>query len=256
MTGSPTRAGVLDLRSPSRHLNPGVILSRSFLAPVTLVLALVGGLLALAAPSYAFVDRDCSDFSTQQAAQTFFERNNPAQDPHRLDGSDNDGRACESLPCPCGSTGSNQKGDKGTKKKRVIRQVARVTKVIDGDTIKVRLRSGRLRTVRFIGIDTPEVYGGVECGGRKASASLKRLLPVRTKVRLRSDPTQALRDRYGRDLRYVVKARSGNDMNRLQVRRGWARVYVYGGKPFQLTHRYRMTQKAARNARRGIWRSC
>ena len=43
-------------------------------------------------------DRDCSDFTTQAAAQRFFQRaGGPAQDPHRLDG-DGDGRACESLP--------------------------------------------------------------------------------------------------------------------------------------------------------------
>lgn len=42
--------------------------------------------------------RDCSDFSTQAAAQAFFEQNGgPAQDPFNLD-VDNDGRACEGLP--------------------------------------------------------------------------------------------------------------------------------------------------------------
>ncbi|ALX47772.1 thermonuclease family protein [Lentibacillus amyloliquefaciens] len=44
-------------------------------------------------------DRDCSDFDTQQAAQAFFEAaGGPEADQHRLDGSDNDGRVCESLP--------------------------------------------------------------------------------------------------------------------------------------------------------------
>jgi len=41
-------------------------------------------------------DRDCSDFSTQNAAQQFYEAHGPG-DPHNLDG-DGDGRACESLP--------------------------------------------------------------------------------------------------------------------------------------------------------------
>ncbi|HLQ70198.1 MAG TPA: thermonuclease family protein [Bacillota bacterium] len=44
-------------------------------------------------------DRDCSDFDTQQAAQAFFEAaGGPEKDPHRLDGTDNDGEVCESLP--------------------------------------------------------------------------------------------------------------------------------------------------------------
>ena len=44
-------------------------------------------------------DYDCSDFSTQAQAQ---EHLLPG-DPYNLDG-DNDGIACESLPCPCSSS--------------------------------------------------------------------------------------------------------------------------------------------------------
>ncbi|GAB3051586.1 thermonuclease family protein [Virgibacillus ainsalahensis] len=44
-------------------------------------------------------DRDCSDFDTQAAAQEFYEKaGGTEQDPHRLDGADNDGKVCESLP--------------------------------------------------------------------------------------------------------------------------------------------------------------
>lgn len=42
-------------------------------------------------------DRDCSDFPTQKKAQSFMEAAGSG-DPHRLDGSDNDGLACENLP--------------------------------------------------------------------------------------------------------------------------------------------------------------
>ncbi|WP_428908368.1 thermonuclease family protein [Niallia sp. Krafla_26] len=42
-------------------------------------------------------DRDCSDFNTQAEAQAFMEASGPG-DPHRLDGNDKDGLACESLP--------------------------------------------------------------------------------------------------------------------------------------------------------------
>ncbi|WP_174613742.1 thermonuclease family protein [Virgibacillus ihumii] len=43
-------------------------------------------------------DKDCSDFTTQQAAQTFFEAiGGPDKDSHRLDG-EGDGIVCESLP--------------------------------------------------------------------------------------------------------------------------------------------------------------
>lgn len=44
---------------------------------------------------------NCSDFSTQAAAQDYFlSRGGPASDPEGLDG-DSNGIACESLPCPC-----------------------------------------------------------------------------------------------------------------------------------------------------------
>lgn len=43
-------------------------------------------------------DKNCSDFSTQEEAQAFFEAaGGPESDPHRLDG-DGNGVACESLP--------------------------------------------------------------------------------------------------------------------------------------------------------------
>ena len=51
------------------------------------------------------VDYDCSDFSSQAAAQNFFFANGgPSSDPYGLD-ADHDGVACESNPCPC-STGT------------------------------------------------------------------------------------------------------------------------------------------------------
>ena len=39
-------------------------------------------------------DKDCSDFGTQEEAQTFYELHDPARDPHGLD-PDRDGTACE-----------------------------------------------------------------------------------------------------------------------------------------------------------------
>ena len=58
-------------------------------------------------------------------------------------------------------------GGGGTGKKRAV-----VAGITDGDTIKVRRRN-RTEDVRLIGIDTPEVYFGAECGGEQASASME-----------------------------------------------------------------------------------
>ena len=139
---------------------------------------------------------------------------------------------------------------------QTIRQYGRITKVVDGDTVDVRLRSGKEKRIRLIGIDTPEVYPEVECGGLRASRSAKRLLPVGTRVKLVSDPTQARVDSYDRLLRYVIKRSTGRDINRAQVWLGMATVYVYDNTPFQRTQSYRDAQRSARNHDRGIWKNC
>jgi endonuclease YncB( thermonuclease family) len=220
------------------------------------VLAVLAAALAVTASPAQAADRDCGDFATQRAAQLFFlEHGGPRRDPHRLD-AEGDGVACESNPCPCYRKKRlpGGGGDGSTGGGRTLRQSARVVEVVDGDTVRVRLSSGAVRSVRMIGIDTPEVYGGVECGGPEASESLDGLLPEGRRVTLVSDPTQDRKDRYDRLLRYVVK--SGRDMNRVQLRRGWARVYVYGGNPFERVGSYRDARDAARAGDRGIWALC
>jgi hypothetical protein len=49
------------------------------------------------APASAFVDKDCSDFSSWRAAQHYYKKHGgPRHDPSRLD-ADHDGIACEDL---------------------------------------------------------------------------------------------------------------------------------------------------------------
>lgn len=227
---------------------------RSALTTSVLAVALAGSALA-SAPAHA-ADMDCGDFASQKAAQIFFLNNGgPSQDPHRLD-SEGDGIACESNPGPYyyGTSLPDSGTTTSEPTQTVLKQRARVVKVVDGDTIDVRLASGKTKRVRLIGIDTPEVYGGLECGGKKASASMRRLTPIGTRVVLVSDPTQDRVDRYGRLLRYVMK--SGRDMNRAQVNRGWATVYVYDNNPFRRVSGFRKAQRSAEANGRGIWSLC
>lgn len=50
-------------------------------------------------PVEEFIDKDCGDFATHAEAQAFFEtEGGPEEDPHKLDGNNHNGLACESLP--------------------------------------------------------------------------------------------------------------------------------------------------------------
>ena len=141
---------------------------------------------------------------------------------------------------------------------------ARVVKVLDGDSVRVRLSSGKLRSVRLIGIDAPQRKrpgAGAECGSRRATAALRRHVMQRRdgrlrgrRVRLTTDPTQGQSDRRGRLLAYV--SRGSLDVNRQMVRQGWARAYVSNGKPAGRIPSYTNAQTSAKAARRGVWRTC
>src|SRR5690606_4359159 len=65
------------------------------------------------------------------------------------------------------------------------RTTATVINVVDGDTIDV-LIDGEEYRVRYIGVDTPEVYGGVDCFGPEASQANKDLVDGQT-VELEKD---------------------------------------------------------------------
>ena len=127
----------------------------------------------------------------------------------------------------------------------------RVVRVVDGDTIHVVLGGGRER-VRYIGIDTPEATGEVECHGRAASAANARLVAGR-RVRLRTDVER--RDRYGRLLAYVQRVADGLDVNAELVRRGHA-VPLTVEPNVRHAARYARLARRARAERRGLWRAC
>lgn len=130
--------------------------------------------------------------------------------------------------------------------------VYRVARVTDGDTIEL----GNGQHVRLVQIDTPEVYFGIECYGRKASATTKRLLPEGTKVHLVTEPASDLVDRYGRLLRYVVRASDGMNINLRLVTVGAASPWFYEGERGRYFVKLQALAKHARSARLGLWGAC
>ena len=129
-----------------------------------------------------------------------------------------------------------------------------VTRVVDGDTVVVRL-GGRLERVRLIGIDTPEsVEPGtpVQCYAKAASAETDRLLGGR-RVSLRFDAER--RDRYGRLLAYVYRRDDGLFVNAALVRRGYARTLTISPNVAHAALLARLAGDASRHGR-GLWRAC
>ena len=129
-----------------------------------------------------------------------------------------------------------------------------MTRVVDGDTIHVAV-DGRDETIRYIGVDTPEsVKPGtpVECFAKRASKFNARLVDGE-RVRLVLDAEH--RDRYGRLLAYVYRARDGLFVNAALIRRGYAQPLTI---PPNVAHAGELHRLAAsaRRAGRGLWSAC
>jgi len=103
--------------------------------------------------------------------------------------------------------------------------------------------------VRLIGVDTPEVYGGVECYGRQASAFVERLLPLGSRVRYGLGVEE--RDRYGRALAYVYLD-DGRFLNLMLVRRGFAQPLTVPPN-VEFAGRFAAAARRARARGRGLW---
>jgi endonuclease YncB( thermonuclease family) len=128
----------------------------------------------------------------------------------------------------------------------------RVAHVVDGDTID--LRNGA--RIRLVQIDTPEVFFRPECYGRQASAATKRLLPNGTLVRLFSERRTGLVDRYGRLLRYVIRARDGLNVNIRLVAVGAVAPYFYAHRRGRYAPRLETLARRARAHKLGLWGRC
>jgi micrococcal nuclease len=131
---------------------------------------------------------------------------------------------------------------------------AAVTRVVDGDTVRVRI-GDRAEIVRYIGMDTPETVKPdtpVQCFGKAASTANRRLVDgQRVRLRLDAEP----RDRYGRLLAYVYRRRDGLFVNAALVREGFATILAI---PPNVRHAValRSLERRAHRQRRGLWGAC
>ena len=122
-------------------------------------------------------------------------------------------------------------------------EAAVVTRVIDGDTITIDTG----QRVRYIGIDTPEVYPKSEAYGMEAWQANRRLVEGK-EVRLELDVSET--DKYGRLLRYVYVG--DIFVNAELVRQGLAEAKAYPPD----TRYQDLLEQLEREARldgRGMW---
>ncbi|WP_036725179.1 thermonuclease family protein [Patulibacter minatonensis] len=139
-----------------------------------------------------------------------------------------------------------------------VRDGGRVTRVVDGDTVHVRIRGGGDETVRLALVDAPESsttrYGRTECGGVEATTFLRRLVDGR-EVALRR-PGGEDRDRFGRTVAELMA--DGRSVDEQVVAAGWAKPFrvpsTAGGSA--ANRRIRTAADDARTDRVGVWRLC
>lgn len=142
---------------------------------------------------------------------------------------------------------------------------ATVLRVVDGDTLAVRLENGTEDTVRLVGVDTPEVHAAAQPGefegvptteagrsclrrwGETASAVAKDRLAGET-VGLAFDRNLDRRGYYGRLLAYVVH--DGETVNYRLVADGYGRVY---DSQFSEGEVYYAAEARARERGTGLW---
>ncbi len=135
---------------------------------------------------------------------------------------------------------------------------ATVVRVVDGDTIIVRL-DGREQRVRYIGVDTPETVKPdtpEECYGKQASDENHRLVDGQT-VYLERDVSNT--DDFDRLLRYVYidgeQDQPRRFVNLLLVEGGFAEARSYPPNTSRQSE-LDAAERDARAAGRGMWSAC
>jgi micrococcal nuclease len=130
--------------------------------------------------------------------------------------------------------------------------VALVERVVDGDTLVVRLDDQSIK-VRLIDVDAPESVDPrrpVQRFARESAAFIRQLVEGKT-VRLAYEPAGARIDRYGRTLAYLHRVDDDIFVNRELVAKGYAFAYVQ--YPFQYMEDFRAAERSARERGLGLW---
>ncbi len=142
----------------------------------------------------------------------------------------------------------------------------KVTKIVDGDTLKCKMENGKEENIRLIGIDAPEsiitskAYSDSEKTGdtietikemgEKSKAFVMTRVKVGNKIKLELDIQE--KDKYNRTLAYVY-LEDGTMLNEILVKEGYAQVSTY---PPNVKYEkiFLENQNDARDKKRGFWK--
>lgn len=142
---------------------------------------------------------------------------------------------------------------------------ATVVKIIDGDTLDVRVK-GRTKRIRLIGVDTAELHesdkllrdaqrsqctqADLQGLGAEATRFVQRMLAPRDTVRLEYGPER--RDDYQRVLAFVWLS-DGRLLNELLVCEGYAQARLHYIARAEYRTRFQQCSQQAQATRKGLW---
>lgn len=140
-----------------------------------------------------------------------------------------------------------------------------VVRVVDGDTLRVKLADGTEESLRILALDTEESNAGsnkpVTPWGKKAKEQANELFAAGDTVGLEfpgNEPPEQCwekyRGNYGRPLVFVY-LEDGTDFQELMIREGYSPYFVkYGYANFAENHaRYTQAEREAQIANIGVW---
>lgn len=133
------------------------------------------------------------------------------------------------------------------------KMTVKLSKCVDGDTIKIINNKGDIQTVRFLAIDTPEsdhAVKEVESYGKEAGKYTCDLLTKAKKITLEFDKNSDKEDKYGRLLAYVYA--DDTMLQKKLLETGYARIaYLYSD--YTYTNDLKKIESKAQNNKKGIW---
>lgn len=140
---------------------------------------------------------------------------------------------------------------------------ATVTRVVDGDTIRVIFPEGSPfhgdeEKIRLLYIDTPEIHDNSHdramVEGRRARLLLKKRLKPGERVYLVSPKGKLKRGYYGRLLAIVYFQNRDRTIQELMIRSGYSVVWEkYGSPPEPWKGKWEQAEDEAREKERGCW---